>query len=471
MPRHAMVLLLLAVIGCCGAARATDHAPSGVDDVAPRLNVLLILTDDLGHAIIDQPDKPAVPTPNLDRLRAGGVSFSTAYSTAPVCGPARAGLLTGQYQQRLGFEFNPDPRTHDAAEGAAIGLRVGVPTLATALSDAGYETALVGKWHLGQRPRQLPMRRGFDEFFGFLGGTCDYLPGHAQRNLFRGREKVQESEYLTSAFAREAVAFIARPREKPFFLYLAFNAIHEPARSPPGDERFAELADPAARDYARMIASLDEGVGRVLDALDASGQAERTIVIFMSDNGGAVDAGLWTNGGLSMGKQYLFEGGIRVPLLVRWPGVVPAGATIDAPVSGLDLAPTLLTACGATSPEGMRLDGIDLLPILTGAGNVPEQLSAIRQRLAERPLFWRTGPSDAIRVGSWKLIRSGQSIWLFDLATDPGEGTNLLQREPEQTAHLCGLLDAWDATLSDPDWGAGEIERVEILGQEYQRAL
>lgn len=447
---------LLIVIGVLllplAAARAQPDAP--------RPNILLILADDLGHALI-QPGSPLIPTPNLDRLRAQSATFTSAYATAPVCGPSRAGLITGQYQQRLGFEFNPDPRSHEVRPGATIGLRPNIPTLPALLDDAGYDTALIGKWHLGSRARQHPLRRGFDEFYGFLGGTCDYLPRDTPRDLFRGRERIDEPAYLTDAFAREAIAFIERPRENPFFLYLPFNAIHEPGRTQAGDRRFADIADAGARRYARMLASLDDSVGFVLDALDSTNQSDNTIVLFLSDNGGWTEAPYPTNGPLRLGKQYLFEGGIRVPLILRWPGITTADSTITTPVSFLDILPTLLTAAAITPPDSMPLDGLDLCPLLDPADPPPP----------DRPLFWRTGPAHAIRLGSFKLIRSHDSLWLFNLDDDPNETTNLAESDPDRVADLTARLDQWLSTLPEPDWFAGEVTTIDILGHPYDRAL
>ncbi|MFM8892986.1 MAG: sulfatase-like hydrolase/transferase, partial [Planctomycetia bacterium] len=332
----------------------TPAAPAAA--AARRPNILVIVADDLGYADPGFQGGRDIPTPNLDALAAGGVRCTSGYVSGPYCSPTRAGLLTGRYQQRFGHEFNPGP---PSAANIQVGLPPAEVTLADALRGAGYKTGLVGKWHLGHADRFLPQNRGFEEFFGFLGGAHSYLPAGRRDEgptaIYRGREPVPEPEYLTRAFAREAVAFIDRHRTEPFFLLLTFNAVHGPLEKPADDAgRFASIQDGRRRTYASMLAELDTGVGRVLDAVARAGLTDDTLVVFISDNGGP-PGNASDNGRLRGHKASTWEGGIRVPFVVRWPGHLPAGATYDRPVIQLDVFPTALAAAGVAVPEGVRL--------------------------------------------------------------------------------------------------------------------
>ena len=390
-----------------------------------------------------------IPTPNLDAICAGGARCTSGYVTAPLCSPSRAGLLTGRYQQRFGHEHNPG-----AAEGA--GLPLTETTLAGRLRAAGYATSMVGKWHLGMLEEQNPVNRGFDEFFGFLHGAHSYLDPQDTRNdpIRRGLEPVEETDYLTNAFGREAVGFIEGHADEPFFLYLAFNAVHTPLEATRAYmDRFPDIQDPRRRTFAGMLAAMDDAVGDVLATLRAKGIEDNTLVVFISDNGGITEKNTSRNDPLRGYKGQVYEGGIRVPFALRWPGHIPAGTVYDRPVSSLDVVPTALAAAGAAQPAG--LDGVDLAPCLSGAaaGDPHEQLC------------WRMGRKTAIRRGDWKLLREARGDFeLYNLGEDIGETTDLSEAEPERFAALQAALTAWDEQMVGPLW-----VRESFAGERRQR--
>ncbi|NDC64655.1 MAG: sulfatase, partial [Planctomycetia bacterium] len=307
--------------------------PPGPAAADPPPNILIIVGDDVGYADVGFQGCRDIPTPALDALAAAGTRFTSGYVSCPVCSPTRAGLLTGRYQNRFGHEFNP--------ESPDYGLPTTETTLADRLRAAGYATGLVGKWHLGLRPDMIPARRGFDEFFGFLDGAHSYFD---PRGILRGEAGVAEIDYSTDAFAREACDFIDRHRDRPWFLCLAFNAVHTPMQATPERlARFAGIADSRRRTYAAMMAAMDEAIGRVRERLAATGRTADTLVAFISDNGGPTLQGTTINGAgnapLRGGKRTTLEGGIRVPFLLSWPGHVPVGVSHE-PVLQLDITAT-----------------------------------------------------------------------------------------------------------------------------------
>ena len=420
--RLACSLLLLA--GCAG----TSTSP------ARRPNIVLLVSDDQGYAEMGCQGGD-LPTPNLDRLAASGLRFTAGYVVSPFCSPSRAGFLTGRYPQRFGHEINPVETTNDLPH---VGLDVGERTLADRLRAAGYVTGMVGKWHLGNHPPFYPWKRGFDEVYGFLREGRYYLPKDRAVNHLRAREpdydrlnpmlrdgrEIEEGEYLTSAFAREATSFIRRHADRPFFLYVPFNAPHSPMQATPEDHaRFAHVADPHRRVWAAMMASLDAAVGRILDALGPD-----TLVFFLSDNGGPTKELTSRNDPFSGGKGSLREGGVRVPFLFSWPGRIAPGVRTD-PVSSLDILPTALAAAGLPPAEGV--DGLNLL-------DPPK----------ERTLYWRMGEQRAVREGRWKLLGTR----LFDLEEDVAESRNLAAVHPERVRSLAEKLARWESGLIAPRW-------------------
>jgi arylsulfatase A-like enzyme len=416
-------------------------ANSSVAQAATRKpNIIVIVADDLGYADLGCQGATDLKTPHIDALAANGVRFTDGYVSCPVCSPTRAGLLTGRYQERFGHEFNPGAD----ANSPHFGLPLSQKTLADQLKAAGYVTGMVGKWHLGAHPKFHPLKRGFDEFFGFLGGLHPYidLKATGPHPILRGTRPVDEKEYLTDAFTREAVAFIDRHRQHPFFLYLPFNAVHAPMDPPPEKylERFTNIADEHRRTFAAMLAAMDDGVGAVLEKLRAAKLEEQTLIFFISDNGGPTPVNTSRNNPLSGHKAQVLEGGIRVPFMVQWKGRIPP-AVVHHPVISLDIFPTALAAAGAKPPKD--LDGLNLLPLLSGKNNTPPH----------EMLFWRFGGQSAVRRGKWKLLKMDQEPQkLFDLETDIAETIDVAAKNPQIKQELTAALAKWDGELAKPLW-------------------
>lgn len=414
-----------------------------------RPNIVVILADDLGFEDLGFQGSPDIRTPHLDSLAASGVRFTNGYVSHPFCSPTRAGLLTGRYQQRFGHENNMVFRTDDEVAG----LPLSEVTLADRLSQAGYVTGLVGKWHLGAHPKFHPRKRGFQHMYGFVGGGHDYfhpgVPGDPDQHFIpieRNGEVVPEKEYLTTALGREAEAFVRGNAARPFFLYLAFNAPHSPLQAPqPYLRRNAHIAAPDRRTYAAMMSAMDDAVGRVLQALRETNLDRDTLVFFLSDNGGPKDNAS-SNRPLRGTKRTLYEGGIRVPFVLRWTGHLPEGKVIPDPVISLDVCPTALAAAGIEPGDGHKLDGINLLPLAAGKAHLG----------TERPLFWRTfgGVDGAIRQGSLKWVRHGGGApgELYDLAQDPGEQRNLAAGGSADARRLEAAWQSWHRTMATPLW-------------------
>ena len=421
-------------------------------------NIVVIVGDDMGYADIGIHGSKDIPTPNIDALAASGIRFTNGYVSGPYCSPTRAGLMTGRYPQRFGHEFNPGDVQREA------GLPLDQVTMADRLKAAGYRTALFGKWHLGSSEKHHPMSRGFDEFFGFLGGAHNYLEPMTDgpNPVLDGRTKVTEMPYLTDAIADRAVSFIKRQGQTPFFLYVAFNAVHTPMHAT--DKylaRFANISDPQRRTYAAMMSAMDDGIGRTVAALRAAGLEENTLIFFFSDNGGPTMETTTVNGSsnapLRGSKRQTWEGGVRVAFIISWKGRLPAGITDTRPIIQLDVLPTALAAAGVASPQA-KLDGVDLLPYLTGkVRGVPHEV-----------LYWRFGGMMAIRKGDWKLVRAIDgplrdtdpavlsdlsAAELYNLANDIGETKNLAAAQPEKVKELADLWQRWNKELVRPLWG------------------
>lgn len=421
---------------------ATAAAQVGAQD-APRPNVIVLLSDDAGWGDFGFQGSQLIPTPHLDSIAARGVRLLQGYVTASVCSPSRAGLLTGRYQQRFGHEHNFAPDSPDS-----IGLPLGQRTLADALSDRGYRTIGLGKWHLGYGAPMHPLERGFDHWFGFLAGSRSYWKseGKPRRALQRDGVEIEEDfEYMTDLLGEESAAYIEANSEQPFFLFLSFNAPHSPMHALERDlARIDEATQKRRRKYAAMTVAMDRAVGRLLTALGENGLVERTLLFFVNDNGGA-----WNNASdnapLRGTKGTPFEGGLRVPFLVQWPGTLPAGEDYPWPISTLDIFATAMAAAGGRATDEMEtaLDGVDLLPFLTGQ----------RQGRPHRELFWRRKQNSAARVDDWKLVtyKNGAPM-LFDLAQDPLEQVDLAARHQEIVARLAERLAAWQSELIPPAW-------------------
>lgn len=441
--------LAAAGLGAAGAwlcpPRTGAEAPApGAARPDGRPNILVIVADDLGYAELGIQGCRDIATPHIDSLAAGGIRFTNGYVSCPVCSPTRAGLFTGRYQQRFGHEFNPGP-----SPAAGFGLPLTERTLADRMKALGYATGLVGKWHLGEDAAHRPLRRGFDEFFGFLGGAHPYtgLKRSSPAPIMRGDEPVDEKEYLTDALAREAVGFVDRHRAAPFLLCLTFNAVHSPMQATPGRlEKLAAIADPARRTFAGMLTAMDDGVGRVLARLREHGLEERTLIVFLSDNGGPTDQTTSRNDPLSGRKGQVLEGGIRVPFLMQWKGRLPGGRVIDDPAISLDIAPTAIAAAGGAVDPAWGLDGVDLLPRLSGEKTPPPH----------ETLYWRYGPQMAVRSGDWKLLRTAAdgAHRLVNLAEDIAERRDLAASHPDLVKTMLAAYEGWNAGLAAPLWRA-----------------
>ena len=424
--------------------------PASLAAQARRPNILLILADDLGWADLGAQGGREIPTPNIDSIARNGVRFTNAYVSCPVCSPTRAGLMTGRYQQRFGHEFNPGP-AQSAQDN--FGLPLTETTLAQRLKTLGYSTGLVGKWHLGYRPEYHPMRRGFDEFFGFLGGAHPYLGGRREDTILRGTGPAGETGYLTEAFAREAVSFLDRQsKDRPFFLYFAPNAVHAPMQTTEKYlGRFPGL-EGNRRTHAGMLSALDDAVGRVLARVP-----DDTLIFFTSDNGGPTRVTTSRNDPLRGFKGQVWEGGIRVPFFVQWRGRVPAGKVSDQPVIALDVHPTAVAAAGGSIPKEAALDGVDLLPYAAG-------------KAAGRPhaaMYWRFGPQRAIRKGDWKLVwEPGDPPHLFNLAQDVAESKDLASSEAAKVKELEADYDAWNRQLAEPRWQVQQMTKARKLNRK-----
>jgi len=405
-------------------------------------NIVLILADDLGYGDLGVQGGRDVATPNIDRLAAAGVRMTDFYANHPNCGPSRAALLSGRYQHRFGFENNPGPAQRNSP---LVALPRDAGTLPERLKLEGYATAMVGKWHNGYTAENLPMARGFDQFYGFHGGAMAYTAEgpNGAKEMFRNGAPAPMPAHTTEAFTDEAVNFIQAQKDRPFFLYAAYNAVHAPMQTTdPYLRRFAHVQDPTRRAYLAMLAALDDGVGRIVGAVDSAGLARDTLIVFVSDNGGPTWQTTSSNRPLNGVKSTMLEGGVRVPAIFRWTGHLPAGRTSAFAGMGFDITATALAAAG--SPLTPDLDGVDLTPILAGQSSRP----------GDRPLYWRLGRQAGMRSGHWKIVGADDRWWLFDLARDPGERHDLAKARPDVLARLRGDWERWSASMQPPLWGS-----------------
>lgn len=427
-------------------------------------NIIFIMTDDQGYGDLSCMGATDFVTPNIDRLAASGARFSAMYANSPVCSPSRASLLTGRYPGHAGV------RAILAGHRRASGLTSKTPTAAAALKKKGYATGLTGKWHLGLKPECRPNANGFDHFSGFLAGCIDYYSHIFYWGMADGRtdpthdlwendrEVYANGEYMTERITSKAVEFVRQKKDQPFFLYVAYNAPHYPMHAPEKYmDRFAHLPWDR-RVMAAMLAAVDDGVGDIRDELTRQGLLENTLIYYQSDNGPSRETRNWLDGtedpyyggtaGIFTGHKFsLFEGGIRVPAMISWPGRIPAGQVIDAPCAAMDMLPTALAAAGAPPLSG--LDGISLLPHLMDGAALPE-----------RDLYWEMEGQTAIRRRNMKLVLNGQlvegetpraPVFLADLSKDPGEKHNLAQEMPELAAQMEKAALDWRAAL-EKNW-------------------
>lgn len=435
-----IAIAVLATALAAPAAGAADRAtPKPEGDERP--NIIILLADDLGYGDLGVQGGRDVATPNIDRLAEQGVRLTDYYANHPVCAPSRAALMTGRYQQRFGFENNPGVALRESPE---VGLPHDVPTLPERLKARGYATAMNGKWHIGFTAANVPTARGFDAFYGFLDGAMAYTPEgkSGAKAMLRGTEPAPMPAHTTEAFAHEAVKFIDANRDRPFFIYESFNAVHAPLQSTDTYlARFSDVKDPHRRAYLAMLAALDDAVGEIVAAVDRNGLGRRTLIVFASDNGGPTWQTTSANGPLAGVKGTTLEGGIRTPAIFRWTGKVPEGRVIPSVAMEFDVTATALKAAGASMDGG--LDGVDLMPFLTGA----------RSGDAHDRLYWRAGPQGAMREGPWKLVKAEDAFYLFDLKSDVGEHHDLASADPKRLAHMKTEWEAWSNTMEPPRWG------------------
>lgn len=422
-------------------------------------NILIIVGDDLGYGELGcQGYTQEIPTPHIDSIARNGVRFTNGYVTGPYCSPTRAALMTGRYQQRFGHEFNPGEAE---ATPDFIGLSVKEKTIGDRFQAIGYATGWFGKSHLGYAPQFHPLKRGFDEYFGFLGGMHDYLDAEREKYnpIFDGMTRVDKIDYTTDAFGRAAIKFIEQHRGEPWLCYLAFNAVHMPLQATEKYlARFSHIADPKRRTYAAMQSAMDDAIGAVLGKVRELGQEENTLIIFLSDNGGPTPVTTSSNRPLRGVKSQTWEGGIRIPFMLQWKGHLPAATVDDRPVIQLDILPTALAAAGFSAKPEWKLDGVNLLPFLTG-----EKTGAPHD-----VLYWRFGQQIALRKGDWKLVkaplneveakvRGGRGTTagaqLYNLANDVGETENLAAKQPEKLRELAAAWEKLNSEMVEPSWG------------------
>lgn len=410
---------------------------------AQRPNIIYIMTDDMGYADLSCYGRKDYTTPNLDKLASQGIKFVNAYSAGPLCTPTRAAFMTGRYPARIpvGLMEPLIPTKRDSS----FGLTSEFPSVATLMKASGYETALIGKWHLGFLPEYSPVKNGFDYFFGIHSGAADYTShkGDGRRSdLYENDSLVHQEGYLTDMFCKKAIAFIKQTHNKPFFLALTFNAPHWPWQGP-ADKAYEDSMNfrngGSKATYAVMMKSMDDAVGKIMKTLDDERLSSRTIVIFTNDNGGERYS---DNGNLTNGKGSLWEGGIRVPAFVRWAGKISPGIVTQQVAITMDWTATILSAGNAKADQDFPLDGIDLMPILTG-----------KKELVERTFYWRTfqhQKQKAIRMGEWKYLEDEKGEYLFNLAADQGEKNNLKTKQPAIFNRLKKKYTDWEKRVLQP---------------------
>jgi len=418
-------------------------------------NVIVIMTDDLGYTDVGFNGSIDIPTPNIDRIANQGVKFTNGYTPYPVCSPSRAGFMTGRYQQRFGYERNVQYRPQDPN----MGLPQTEKTIPEVMGQVGYTSGVIGKWHLGAHISNHPLNRGFDFFYGHLGGGHRYFPEELtikdsysindeplsyQTWIMRNHQPEETDEYLTDEFSKEAVEFIEKNKKGPFFLYLAYNAPHGPLQATEKYlNRFEHIQNKKRRTYAAMVSAVDDGVGEILKKLETLNIQKNTIIFFLSDNGGPEQSNGSNNGPLREGKSSIYEGGNRVPFAMQWPNEINP-MVYDYPISSMDILPTIAALTNAPVGVDLPLDGVNILPYLKGE----------KKGRPHHTLFVRKFDDDlySVREGDMKLIsKKKNSIQeLYDLSNDLSEETDLASKFPDQVKRLDSIRKKWDKQLIDP---------------------
>lgn len=418
----------------------------GVSAQNEKPNVIIILADDAGYADFGFQGSNEFQTPNIDKIAKSGVRFSQGYVSASVSSPSRAGILTGRYQERFGHENNLPEVPLYGTTSENSGLNVNEKTLADILKGQGYTTGIIGKWHLGAHENFHPLNRGFDYFYGFLGGSRSYWDTEEidVRRLYRNKSLVPFKGYLTDVLADDAVNYIDANSAKPFFLYLSFSAVHEPVEAKPEVlTQFQNIKNEGRRKLAAMTFSMDEAVGKVMNKLKKNNLLENTIIFFLSDNGGPTAQNFSNNGILSGTKGSKKEGGIRVPFLMQWKGKIKENTVYNNPVISLDIFKTIVDITNTNNNGLKQLDGVNLLPYLSG----------INTAKPHKTLYWKRGSYAAIRDNDWKLIRYPDRLpELYNLKNDIGECNNLANKNQKTVQELMKKLFEWECQMSPARW-------------------
>jgi arylsulfatase A-like enzyme len=430
-------------------------AQNQIVDLKKQPNIIIILADDLGYEDVGFNGCLDIPTPNIDKIANQGVKFTNAYVSYSTCGPSRAGLITGRYQDRFGFSRNPLFAPNDPE----MGLPLSEETLATALKKSNYKSVALGKWHLGAHELLRPLKRGFDDFYGFLTGGHQYFPEEwvlqdeyevkkqfeaYNTKLLRNDTRIEENEYLTDALSREAVNYVDKYKNQPFFMYLAYNAPHGPLQATEKYlSRFIDIKDVKRKTYAAMVSAVDDGVGRILNKLEKLSLTDNTIVIFLSDNGGPEKKNGSNNGALRGGKGEVFEGGIRVPFTMRWPAKIVPGLVYNAPIISLDIFATAIAQTSVTIKTKNTIDGVNLIPFISGNNKTkPHDY-----------LFWRKFSSKTFATRNSnreKIVVKEDVNMLFDLESNISETDNLIDKKPDTFKNLKTKYKEWERQMSHP---------------------
>ncbi|SHJ08709.1 sulfatase-like hydrolase/transferase [Pseudozobellia thermophila] len=476
------VLFALSTLGFIGKWDNKGGEPGSQGQIAEvpatkrteKPNIVLLFSDDAGYGDFGFQGSEVFKTPELDKFASEGMQFGQAYVTAAVCGPSRAGLLTGRYQQRFGFEENNVPGYMSASglDNEAMGLPTQIPTMADHLKELGYKNAILGKWHMGGEDKFHPLKRGFDYFYGFRGGARSYWPYskneladlYPEKRLEENLGHFKEHKgYLTDVLAEKAVQFIEGNKNQPFFLYLSFNGVHTPMEAKPEDVREFPGLSGKRKTLAAITLALDRACGRVLAKLKELGLDENTIVIYTNDNGGPTDTNASSNFPLGGTKANHLEGGLRVPFLMRWPKVTRPGSRFEPPISTLDLLPTFVNAAGGDADRIEGLDGVDLLPYITGE----------KRGRPHKLLYWKKENRGVVREGDWKLLRyPDRPAELYHIAEDEREEHDLASEYPEKVRDLYKKLFAWEGQLERPLWQLKREYEVKAMDRmdRYRRS-